>query len=165
VFVFYLWLTAGSGSVWGLWSKSELVLGVVLSLFTGIMTLRHTDPKGVASPLSPKRWLTFFLYILGPFFVEMAKANLDVAYRVITGKINPGIIRVKSGMHRDGSVVALANSITLTPGTLTVGVDEETNDLFIHKINLEGAEAEKTTWEARELFSLDLPAWIRRFAE
>ena len=61
---------------------------------------------------------------------------------------------------------AMTSSITLTPGTLTVNIDDESNDLFIHMINVpEGFEARESI-EAKEVFGLfDCPAWIRRIAE
>ncbi len=165
VFGLYLWLTAGSGRLLGLWSGPELVMGALLSLLTGALSRLHVRRSLTTRGLSLRRWATGVIYAVGPFFLEMAKANLDVAYRVITGRISPGIIRVKSGMKTDFSLMLLANSITLTPGTLSVGVDEETNDLFIHKINLAPGEETREIWEARDLFGLDCPAWIRRIAE
>jgi multicomponent Na+:H+ antiporter subunit E len=164
-FGFYLWLTAGSGDIAGSWAGSELILGVALSILTGAFTARHVSQSYSGRMLNPLRWLTGLVYVIGPFLFEMAKANLDVAYRVITGRIRPGIIRVKSGMTDDSSLLFLANSITLTPGTLTVGVDEATNDLFIHQIHVNEGEENKETFEARELFTSNVPGWIRRIAE
>jgi len=161
----YLWLTAGSGDVAGLWAASELIMGAALSLLTGWVTCRHVGNRATGRVLNPLRWLFGLVYMVGPFFLEMAKANVDVAYRVITGRIRPGIIRVKTGMKTDTGLLYLANSITLTPGTLTVAVDEETNDLFVHKIHLAPGEEARETFEARELFTLNCPAWIRRIAE
>jgi len=68
----------------------------------------------------------------------MTKANVDVAYRVITGKIRPGIVRIDSGLKGSLAQAMLANSITLTPGTLTVDVDDsgETGVYYIHWINV-----------------------------
>ena len=43
---------------------------------------------------NPVRFLLVPIYVIGPFFIELTKANLDVAYRVITMNIRPGIIRV-----------------------------------------------------------------------
>ena len=56
------------------------------------------------------------------FLFEMAKANLQVAYLVLHPKmpIHPGIVRVKTGIQSELGRTFLANSITLTPGTLTV---------------------------------------------
>jgi len=53
----------------------------------------------------------------------------------------------------------LADSITLTPGTLTVDIDEEKNDLYIHWINV--TTLEPTTHHICSNF----PQWIRRIAE
>jgi multicomponent Na+:H+ antiporter subunit E len=164
-FALYLWLTAGSGEIAGQWAFSELVMGGALALLTGVFTARHVSQGASGKILNPLRWLIGIAYVIGPFLVEMAKANIDVAYRVITGRIRPGIIRVKSGMQNDTGLLFLANSITLTPGTLTVSVDEATNDLFIHKIHLDEGDETKESFEARELFTLNCPAWIRRIAE
>jgi multicomponent Na+:H+ antiporter subunit E len=110
--------------------------------------------------------LRLLVYVPGPFFVELTKANLDVAYRVITMKIRPGIIRVHSGLKTDLGIFMLANSITLTPGTLSVGIDEATNDLFIHNINVGEGDEKREVIESTELFGLvNLPSWIRRIAE
>ena len=163
--VMYLVFTAGSGDI-GLWSSSELIAAVALGVVTGAVTrnfLCHARNYRMANPL---RFLLIPVYIIGPFFLEMMKANLDVAYRVLTMKIRPGIIRVKSGMKTDLGVFMLANSITLTPGTITVDIEEETNDLFIHNINLAEGDEKKEFFTGEELFSLaNLPAWIRRMAE
>jgi len=60
----------------------------------------------------------------------------------------------------------LANSITLTPGTITVDIDEHTHDLFIHNINVGEGEEAAPVIRDHELFSIaDLPRWIRRIAE
>lgn len=90
----------------------------------------------------------------------MAKANLDVAYRVITGKIRPGIVKISPGLTRDESRTLLANSITLTPGTFTLEIDDEGN-LYVHWINVPQGK-EKPTPE--ELCGY-LPKWARRIAE
>ena len=164
-FLFYLLLVAGSGSVL-VWSYEEIVAGVIIGIGTGIIVRKIFCRSGSFRTANPVRLILLALYIPGPFFVELTKANLDVAYRVITGRIRPGIIRLKSGMKSDFALLMLANSITLTPGTLTVDVDEKSNDLFIHVINIDEDTEKKTALEAEEIFSyMDLPKWIRRIAE
>jgi len=167
IFALAVWLalTAGTGDI-GLWSVSEIVAGLALSLLTAGITRTFLCRSRNYRMANPARWLLMCLYILGPFFLEVTKANLDVAYRVITGKIRPGIIRVSSDLKTDLGIFMLANSITLTPGTITVDIDEATHDLYVHKINLYPGEEKKETFRDSELFSLaDLPAWIRRIAE
>jgi len=163
--IMYLVLTAGSGTI-GLWSVSELIAGTGLGILTGLVTRTFLCRKRDYRMLNPARLLMLAGYIIGPFFIEMAKANLDVAYRVLTMKIRPGIIRVKSDLKSDFGIFMLANSITLTPGTITVDIDEETHDLFIHNINIGEGEETKESFRAQELFSYsNLPALIRRIAE
>ena len=164
-FLIYLILTAGSGSI-GFWSLSELVMGLLLALLTGLVTRNFLCRSKSYRLLDPRRFLRLLVYVPGPWFIELIKANLDVAYRVITMKIRPGIIRVHSGLRTDLGIFILANSITLTPGTLSVGIDEETNDLFIHNINVGDGDEKREVIESTELFTLaNLPKWIRRIAE
>ena len=101
----------------------------------------------------------FLIYIAIPFFLEMARANIDVAYRVITGRINPGIVKIKTGLSTDLGTTMLANSITLTPGTLTVDVDDATNDLYIHWINIKNKDPKPDEVCGRML------SWVRRITE
>ena len=164
--VVYLLLTAGSGSVLRFWSSQELLVAAVVAIAVGLVARKYFSNARHGSVLNPLRWLLGIVYVVGPFFLEMAKANWDVACRVITGRIRPGIVRVKSGMQTDMGALFLANSITLTPGTLTVNIDDASNDLFIHMINVPEGVEQRESIEAKEVFGLfDCPAWIRRIAE
>jgi multicomponent Na+:H+ antiporter subunit E len=162
----YLLLTAGSGSILRFWSSQELLIAAIVAVVVGFAARGYFTRARQSAVLNPVRWLRAIGYALGPFFLEMAKANIDVACRVITGRIRPGIVRVKSGMKTDFGTLMLANSITLTPGTLTVGIDEETNDLYVHMINVSAGIESRESLEASELYGLfDCPARIRRIAE
>jgi multicomponent Na+:H+ antiporter subunit E len=112
--------------------------------------------------INPRRWLYFIAY-LGPFFIAMAKANIDVAYRVITGKINPGIVKISPGLETDLGITMLANSITLTPGTLSVDVDKDKN-LYVHWINVNPKALEEKPRDC-EYVCGTFPKWARRVAE
>jgi len=94
----------------------------------------------------PMRYL-WFLYYLPVFLWEMLKANIDVAYRVAhpTLPIKPGIVKVKTSLKSDTGLTFLANSITLTPGTMTVDIDREKGLLYIHWINVEDKDVEGAT--------------------
>ena len=132
-YVVYLLLTIGSGTV-ALWSNEELIIGAVLAVVVGAVLRNRFIGKDLRM-LNPRRWFTFIAYLF-PFFFAMAKANIDVAYRVITGRINPAILKINPKLDRDLAITMLANSITLTPGTLSVDVDPETNELYVHWINV-----------------------------
>ena len=162
----YLLLTAGSGPVLHFWSSQELLVAVLVAVGVGFAARGYFTRARPGAVLNPIRWLRGIGYVLGPFFLEMAKANVDVACRVVTGRIRPGIVRVKSGMQTDLGTLMLANSITLTPGTLTVGIDEDTHDLYVHMINVPAGVESREFLEASELFGLfDCPAKVRRIAE
>lgn len=161
-FITYLLLTTGSGSI-GLWSLEEIIFGAILSIITGFIA-KKIFVKDSYRMLNPVRWIIFIAYLIGPFFVAMAKANIDVAYRVITGKINPGIVKISPDLKTDLGITMLANSITLTPGTLTVDIDEEKNDLYIHWINVKNKALQKKPVDCKYICG-KFPNWIRRFAE
>ncbi|WP_297069128.1 Na+/H+ antiporter subunit E [Thermococcus sp.] len=156
--IVYLVLTAGSGSILA-WSPAELVAGVAVAMVIGYATRNIMDER-FEYFFSPKRWLLFLVYAFGPFFFAMAKANFDVAYRVITGKIRPGIVKISPDLTRGESRVLLANSITLTPGTFTLEIDDE-GSLYVHWINIPPGKERPTP---EELCGY-LPKWARRIGE
>lgn len=157
-FVIYLFLTAGSGNIL-LWSPLELILGLCISVIVAFFTKDLVKRSFPLYLFNPYRILLFLFYAIGPFFLAMARANIDVAYRVITGKINPGIVKISPGFKSDASITLLANSITLTPGTLTVDVDPETYDLYIHWINVTDPNPKCSD------ICGDFPKWVRRITE
>jgi multicomponent Na+:H+ antiporter subunit E len=159
-YVVYLLLTIGSGTV-ALWSSAELIIGAVLAVIVGAVLGNRFIGKDLRM-LNPRRWLTFVVYIF-PFIFAMAKANVDVAYRVITGRINPAIVKIDPKLKNDMSITILANSITLTPGTLSVDVRPETNELFVHWINVD-PEVLKHTPRDYHPICQSFPDWARRIA-
>jgi len=59
--------------------------------------------------------------------IEIIKATVDTAIRALKGgkSIRPVVVDIKTELTRPISQTILANSITLTPGTLTVDIDTE----------------------------------------
>ncbi len=159
-YVVYLLLTIGSGTV-GLWSTAELIVGVALAVVVGALLRNRFIGKDLRM-LHPKRWFTFLAYLF-PFFWAMAKANVDVAYRVITGRINPAIVKIDPKLKSDMSLTILANSITLTPGTLSVDVSPETNELYVHWINVDPEVLKDMPRNYRPICH-SFPDWARRIA-
>ncbi|MCF8373776.1 MAG: Na+/H+ antiporter subunit E [Bacteroidales bacterium] len=96
--------------------------------------------------LTPKSILYSFVYIV-VFLKELVKSNLDVAFRVISPSlpINPGIVEVKTKLKSKMGRLILADTITLTPGTFTVDIHEET--LYIHWIDVKSDDINKATKE------------------
>jgi len=91
------------------------------------------------------------VYIL-VFIRELLKANFDVARRVITPSlpINPGIIKFKSNLKSDYAKMVLANSITLTPGTLSIDIIDDT--FYVHWIDVKSTNPEQAYKDVAETF-------------
>jgi multicomponent Na+:H+ antiporter subunit E len=159
-YVVYLLLTIGSGTVL-LWSTAELIVGAILAVVVGALLRNRFIGKDLRM-LNPRRWFTFLVYLF-PFFFAMAKANVDVAYRVITGRINPAIVKIDPKLKNDMSLTILANSITLTPGTLSVDVDQKTNELYVHWINVDPEVLKDMPRDYHPICD-SFPDWARRIA-
>ncbi len=133
--LFLLWLVLTSTLFW-----QEVLAGLIFSLIVAAVAYSSFNEKGMGN-LSPRRVFYAMGYI--PFFLwEVIKANFDVAYRVIhpAMPIRPGIVEIRTNMKSDIGKLGLANSITLTPGTLTLDVDGDR--MFIHWIHVETDDIE-----------------------
>jgi len=119
----------------------EVILGSVLSVILTVVLVKYVDFKiDIYFPIKLLRFL--FIYI--PVFIwKLILANLDVARRVLSPKIpvNPGIVEVKTDLKGDLGKLTLANSITLTPGTLSIDVKED--KIFVHTIDIKGKTKEE----------------------
>ena len=84
-------------------------------------------------------WLLVFILI---FIWECIKANFDVAYRVLhpAMPIRPGIVKVKTTLRNDFARMMLANSITMTPGTITVDIIGD--HFYVHWIYVSSQDPE-----------------------
>ena len=95
--------------------------------------------------LNPAVPLYIFNYLVY-FFIALVRANLDMARRILSPSlpINPGVVEVETSLESPLGRMLLANSITLTPGTLTVDLKEDR--LLIHWINVpEGIDVATAT--------------------
>lgn len=123
--------------------RPELIVGAILVILVSLLPLGGQYCLSEWN-LSPKAFLYGFVYIL-VFSKTLVLSNLDVAFRVLHPRlpINPGIVRVRTRLKSKLGRLILANSITLTPGTITV----ETRDEFfyVHWIDVRGENLEERT--------------------
>ena len=124
----------------------NLLIGVFVSAFVAFLT-GDLFPGRIKALFNPRRYF-WALYYIPVFLWECLKANIDVAYRVLHPDlpIRPGIVKVKTDLKSDVALTFLANSITLTPGTMCIDINKEEGVLYIHWINVlddsvEGATA------------------------
>ena len=124
---------------------AHLWIGIIVASFVAFMVGdMFTSRPHLFTQL--KRYL-WFLYYVPMFLWECLKANIDVACRVVSPDlpINPGIVKVKTSLKSDTGITFLANSITLTPGTLSVDVDKEKGSLYVHWIDVREKDIERAT--------------------
>lgn len=123
------------------WSfvPQELITGAAVSFLVALFTARffiHEDSFHLFKP----QYLGNLVVYIFIFTKELIKANLDVAKRALNPKlpINPGIVKVPTEMQSEYGLAMLANSITLTPGTITMDIVEERgkNYFYIHWIDV-----------------------------
>ena len=114
----------------------SLLIGVFVSAFVAFLT-GDLFPGRIKALFNPRRYL-WALYYIPVFLWECLKANIDVAYRVLHPDlpIRPGIVKIKTNLKSDIALTFLANSITLTPGTMCVDIDKKEGILYIHWINV-----------------------------
>ncbi|MFH1360625.1 MAG: Na+/H+ antiporter subunit E [Candidatus Omnitrophota bacterium] len=124
----------------------HLSVGVFVALFVSLITgdLFIQRPDLLKHP---KRYFYFFFVYMPVFTWEVLKANIDVAYRVLHPQlpIHPGIVKVKTSLQSDTALTFLANSITLTPGTMSVDIDRDNGILYIHWIDVKAKDTETAT--------------------
>lgn len=124
-------------------TSEELAAGAITALVIMLLPLGSTAVFREFR-LTPKAIGYAIAYVIA-FLFELVKSNLDVAFRVLAPQlpINPGIVRVKTRLTSQLGRTLLANSITLTPGTITVETRGE--DFFIHWINVQTEDTEAAT--------------------
>ena len=115
------------------------VASIICSLFFGRFFITN-----VYKLLQPQRYFWFVVYLF-VFIWECIKANLDVAYRVLhpAMPIRPGIVKVKTTLKSDLAKMLLANSITMTPGTISVDIIDD--NLYIHWIYIRSEDPDVYT--------------------
>jgi multicomponent Na+:H+ antiporter subunit E len=104
----------------------------------------------------------FWIIVYSIVFIwYMFRANIDVAYRALHPQrpIKPGIVKIKTTLKTDIAKVFLANSITLTPGTMTCEIDNEY--LYIHWIWVQEESIEK----ASRIIARPFERYLRRIFE
>jgi multicomponent Na+:H+ antiporter subunit E len=103
----------------------EVIAGIGVALLTAVLFGKYL-PLEPSKLLSPVRWFWLLAYI--PVFAYMClKCNIDVALRVLSPglQLKPGIVKIRTSLKSEIARVFLANSITLTPGTMTVELKDD----------------------------------------
>lgn len=139
----FLFIVAILLGFWFLMSPSfhmaNILLGVGCAL--GITYYWRVDlfKPGYPMRFTPRQFFKMILYLIHLVY-NIVVANIHVAIIVLQPKmpISPGFILVKGKLEKDLSRVLYANSITLTPGTITINMNQDR--LLVHALTEEAAE-------------------------
>lgn len=120
-----------------------LLVGVTAAF---VIALMFGDGLAVLSEFraTPQAFIAAVLYLFY-FLKELVKSNLKLASLVLSPSLplHPGIVKVRTKLKSRMGRMLLANSITLTPGTLTVELAGEW--LYIHWVTVESTDIDQAT--------------------
>lgn len=96
------------------------------------------------------------------FLKALVIANIDVAKLVMsqTVKVRPGFLAVPMDAATDLEITSLANSITLTPGTISVHVARDHRTIVVHALNV-GDDPEPVRRDIKETLEANILKWTR----
>lgn len=114
--------------LWGLFSVWNFVAGLAIGL--GVLSAYSHAADGT----SYARRLFNLMRFGGWFFVLLVRSNVQIAREILTPgwSQSPRILRYDAPGLSEAQMTVLANSITLTPGTLAIDVSEDGQALFLH---------------------------------
>jgi multicomponent Na+:H+ antiporter subunit E len=127
----FIWL-----AVTGTFTFENFIFGFLLSfVLMWLITTNRREEKYFSRGPKLIGFVFFFLY-------ELIKANLQVAYDVITPRyyMEPGIIKIPLTAKTNLEITLLANLITLTPGTLSLDVSDDRKVLYVHAMYVKDKE-------------------------
>jgi len=151
-----LYLMVGWILFTGTFAPFSLFLGGIFSVGVAFFTYSiFIEKEEVAWRVLLPRIYFLFIYF-GVLVFKIYLASFKMTLAIITGNINPRIVHFRTRLKSELARVILANSITLTPGTLTLDLDED--HLVVHWLNA------KTTHShyAGKLIKGHFESWLRR---
>ncbi|MFC0136620.1 Na+/H+ antiporter subunit E [Staphylococcus petrasii] len=129
----FIWLFL-SGS----YTLNNLLLGFLLGL--GIVYLFNKALPGKFYLIRVYK----IIKLIVVFLIELIKANIDVLKIVLRPKLQnqPGFFTYHTDLKTDWQIVLLSNLITLTPGTVVLGISDDRTKIYIHAIDFSTKEEE-----------------------
>ena len=127
----------------------NIVVGIGVSFSIALLYSKLFTHKSFEF-ISPV-WFMVYLYVL---LKNLIISNIQISKRVLSKdmKLSPAVVAVKTNLESDWKKLLLANSITLTPGTLTLDIKDDT--LFIHDIDYhEDSNQESMTKEFEDIIA------------
>jgi len=143
----FFWLWALLTLVWIAISSSlaleSVITGALIAAALAYMFARRFAIwRGIR--FSPTRLYHFIIYT-GVFVVELVRANINMMRYVYAPRLSvePGVVKVKTNLKSPIGRLALANSISLTPGSLVLDIGKD--ELLVHCLDMRAIDPKKVT--------------------
>lgn len=151
VWLTLVWVTLWESLTWANVSGGLLVAVAVLYL----LPPREVRTSVGFRPLAALKLFSYFLW-------ELVEASWQVVWEIITpeDRTRPAVVSVQTRSTVPGHITAVANMISLTPGTLSLEVDHDTRTIYIHVLHLDSFE--ETRAAVSDLETLTLAAFPPR---
>ncbi len=150
VVLYALWLVLS-----GHYQPLFLTIGVLCAVGVCLLALRMEVVDHESYPLHPPLWrlVAYWWWLFG----EIVKSNIDVARRILHPDlpISPTVIRVRASQGTELGRVIYANSITLTPGTVSIDVRDDDDHIEVHALTRAAAAAVEAGEMDRRVTSLE----------
>jgi multicomponent Na+:H+ antiporter subunit E len=141
-----LWLAVVWVGLWGSVTAANVLGGVAVAVAllallplpeqaTEVRVSQEGDGPVRVRPVAVVRYVLYFA-------VELVKASLIVVWQVLRpgGELRQAVLAVDAAGASDLLLTVVANSVSLTPGTLTVEVDRERAVLYVHALDVGGPD-------------------------
>ncbi len=141
-------------------AMAEVQTGVLVALLVSALTVKNSQLLDNLK-LTPMAFWSFLLYLI-VFLKALVIANFDMARRVLSRRIplQPNLVEITTSIQSDLGKLILANSITLTPGTMSV--DVRRNRLLVHWIDCpETLSAEQMTQQIAGDFEKHILGFVK----
>ena len=114
-------------------TPSGFTLGFLIGLGIIILMRRFFSKRLYISRI----WAIILLFLL--FLRELFKSSVQVLSIVIRPNMNikPAIFEMETELNDDWQVTLLSSLITLTPGTIVIGISDDQKRLYIHALDFE----------------------------
>jgi multicomponent Na+:H+ antiporter subunit E len=138
-FIFWMLFSYWNKYLVGHYDLFRLVRGLLVALIIAVTMHQLVVPgRGEQVLLKVRRWILYALWELW----QIVLAAVDVALRVLGARpVDPRIIEFETTLRSDFALTTFADSITLTPGTITINVEPERGKYVVHAIAKEPADA------------------------
>jgi multicomponent K+:H+ antiporter subunit E len=127
LFLWLVWLLLANSL-----TRGQLLLGAFLAAVLPLLTARFwPDRPHMHQPFTLMRYLAVLLW-------DIVRANLTVARLVLgpTARLRPAFIHLPLDLGNDFAIAVLANTISLTPGTVSADISPDRRTLLIHALDV-----------------------------